>query len=283
MPELPEVETVRRYLQACLPGQQIAEVTLYRADLRYPMPVKELQQLPGQTLAEVQRRAKYLLLATTGGPTLLVHLGMSGRVFVEPMGPGEPPERRKHEHWRMRLAGPRGGQWLRYVDARRFGSLDVTAEPLQHPLLSGLGPEPLESGFDARLLLDACAGRQVAVKQLLMDPAVVVGIGNIYASETCYRAKVSPLRPANSLTLQDCAALVRESRAVLEEAIAAGGSTLRDFASGDEKPGYFQQRLDVYDRKGEPCHRCQRNGEAPAISRAVLGQRATYWCPNCQV
>lgn len=282
MPELPEVETVRRYLQACLPGQQIAEVTLYRADLRYPMPAKELQQLPGQTLAEVLRRAKYLLLSTANGPTLLVHLGMSGRLFVEPVGQGEPPERRKHEHWRMRLKGPHGDQWLRYVDARRFGSLDVAVEPLLHPLLTNLGPEPLENAYDAGVLLKACAGRQVAIKQVLMDPAVVVGIGNIYASETCYRAGLSPLRPGNSLTLQDCVALVRESRAVLEEAIAAGGSTLRDFASGDEKPGYFQQRLDVYDRKGEKCHRCEAAGGTSLIARTVLGQRATFWCPACQ-
>ena len=282
MPELPEVETVRRYLQACLPGQQVAEVTLYRADLRYPMPVEELRQLPGQTLAAVQRRAKYLLLTTASGPTLLVQLGMSGRLFVEPAAAGDAPERRKHEHWRMRLQGPQGDQWLRYVDARRFGSLDVAAEALRHPLLAGLGPEPLEGAFDAQVLLQACSGRQVAIKQVLMDSAVVVGIGNIYASETCYRAKVSPLRPALSLTLQQCAELVRASRGVLEEAIAAGGSTLRDFASGDEKPGYFQQRLDVYDRKGQPCHRCEQAGVVSAVVKAVLGQRATYWCPTCQ-
>lgn len=283
MPELPEVETVRRYLQACLPGQQIAEVTLYRADLRYPMPVEALQQLAGLDLESVERRAKYLLLRITAGPTMLVHLGMSGRLFVEPAGPGAPPERRKHEHWRMRLQGARGPQWLRYVDARRFGSLDLAVDPLGHALLADLGPEPLEGGFDAPLLHRACSGRQVAIKQILMNPSVVVGIGNIYASEACYRAQVSPLRAANSFTLEECAALVTSSRSVLEEAIAAGGSTLRDFASGDEKPGYFQQRLDVYDRKGERCHRCGPTRADAIIAKTVLGQRATYWCPICQV
>ena len=280
MPELPEVETVRRFLQGRIPGQEIAEVTLFRPDLRYAMPVAALQQLVGHTFGEMGRRAKYLLLATADGPTVLVHLGMSGRLFVDLSE--ATPERRTHEHWRMRLQGRRGAQWLRYVDARRFGSLDVVEEPLRHPLLKDLGPEPLGDTFDGFLLQRACSGRHVAIKQLLMDPSVVVGIGNIYASETCYRAQVSPLRPAQSLTTEECNALVGCSRAVLEEAIAAGGSTLRDFAGGDEKPGYFQQRLDVYDRKGAACHRCTASGEVSLIVKAVVGQRATYWCPSCQ-
>ena len=182
MPELPEVETVRRHLQQFLPGQRVEEAWFYRADLRYPLPVAQLQATTGATLAAVQRRSKYLLL-TSSGPTLLVHLGMTGRLFVEP-GPAE-PERRKHEHWRMRLSGNRGPQWLRYVDARRFGALDVLDPQGRHPLLDQLGPEPLEPAFDAQHLWQACQGRQVPIKQRIMDGSVVVGIGNIYASESC--------------------------------------------------------------------------------------------------
>jgi formamidopyrimidine-DNA glycosylase len=284
MPELPEVETVRRHLQQFLPGQRVERAWFYRADLRYPLPLTQLQALTGATLGEVRRRSKYLLLASDG-PTLLVHLGMTGRLFVEPGG-GETadvePERRKHEHWRLRLDGPMGPQWLRYVDARRFGALDVVDPAGHHPLLDHLGPEPLEPAFDAQHLWQACQGRQVPIKQRIMDGSVVVGIGNIYASESCFRARISPLRPAHALTLGESAALVQAAREVLEEAIAAGGSTLRDFAGGDEAPGYFQQRLDVYGRQGEPCLRCRAEGREAAVARTVTGQRATYWCPGCQ-
>lgn len=284
MPELPEVETVRRHLQQFLPGQRVAEAWFYRADLRYPLPLAQLAALRGATLGAVARRSKYLLLASSG-PTLLVHLGMSGRLFVEPGGAetaDTAPERRKHEHWRLRLDGPRGPQWLRYVDARRFGALDVVDAAGRHPLLDHLGPEPLEAGFDAAHLWQACQGRRVPIKQRIMDGGVVVGIGNIYASESCFRAGISPLRPAEALTQAECAALVEAARAVLAEAIAAGGSTLRDFAGGDEAPGYFQQRLDVYGRDGQACPRCAAAGRPAQVQRAVLGQRATFWCPGCQ-
>ncbi len=277
MPELPEVETVRRHLQQALPERRVAEVALRRADLRYPIPVDAVHALVGATFTAVRRRAKYLLadLVAPGQPdrVLLVHLGMSGRLFVDPLAP---EDWRKHEHWRLRLAPD---LWLRYVDARRFGALDVLekSEESTHSLLETLGPEPLEPAFTAAHLMDACARRQVALKLVLMDQKNVVGIGNIYASEALWRARLHPLRPAASLQLAEAQALVAASRAVLTEAIAAGGSTLRDFVGGDEAPGYFQQRLDVYGRDGEQCHGC-----GSPVQHCVLGNRATFFCPVCQ-
>ena len=279
MPELPEVETVRRHLDAVLPGRQIADVTLQRADLRLPIPVDAMHALTEGTLGPVRRRAKYLLIDVTAPRhpprVLLVHLGMSGRVFMDP----EPPaEWRKHEHWRLRLTP---ALWLRYVDARRFGVLDTFAQAQEatHPLLAHLGPEPLDPAWTPAHLRAACAGRQAALKLVLMDQAHVVGIGNIYASEACWRAHLDPHRPAGKLTLRQATTLIAAAREVLLEAIAAGGSTLRDFVGGDEAPGYFQQRLDVYDRGRQPCHRC---GPSALIVRTVLGGRATYHCPRCQ-
>ncbi len=277
MPELPEVETVRRHLQQSLPDRRVAEVTLQRADLRYPIPVAAVHALAGATFVAVRRRAKYLLcdLVAPGLPdrVLLVHLGMSGRLFIDPHAPDA---WRKHEHWRLRL---QPDLWLRYVDPRRFGALDVLERlhEAEHPLLATLGPEPLDGAFTAQHLLAACDGRQVALKLVLMDQKHVVGIGNIYASEALFRAHLHPLRPAQTLKLREAKALVAASQAVLHEAIAAGGSTLRDFVGGDEAPGYFQQRLDVYGRDGAPCNRC-----GTAISHCVLGNRATYFCAVCQ-
>lgn len=282
MPELPEVETVRRHLNAVLPGRQVTHVTLRRGDLRLPIPVDAVHALTGATLGQVRRRAKYLLIdvdaggaSGTAARVVLIHLGMSGRVFMDSV---EPDEWRKHEHWRMRLAPD---LWLRYVDARRFGVLDVfeRTEQSGHPLLARLGPEPLESAWTAAALLAACAGRQAALKLVLMDQVHVVGIGNIYASEACWRARVDPHLPAGELSRAAATRVIKEARAVLLEAIAAGGSTLRDFVGGDEAPGYFQQRLDVYDRGGQPCHRC---GPTSLIHKTVLGGRATYHCPACQ-
>lgn len=278
MPELPEVETVRRHLHAALPGRKIAEITFTRGDLRLPMPIHAVRELKGAKFGQIRRRAKYLLLDVVQkhqpDQVLLVHLGMSGRLFVEPK---LPPEWRKHEHWRLRLEPD---LWLRFVDARRFGVLDLLkkTEETTHPLLAHLGPEPLEELFTAEHLLAACKNRQAALKTVLMDQAHVVGIGNIYASEACFRAHVDPRRPAGTLTLAEAQALVDASRAVLLEAIAAGGSTLRDFVGGDEAPGYFQQRLDVYDRAEKPCHRC----ETVNVQHTVLGGRATYFCELCQ-
>lgn len=281
MPELPEVETVRAHLAARLPGARLKVVQLTRPDLRFAMPAAALKALADATVVAVDRRAKYLLLRTnaaTVAPTALVHLGMSGRLFVDDE---EPQQWRKHEHWRWQLEGANGPLWLRYVDPRRFGVLDVVAADGHHKLLADLGPEPLGPDFTTESLGLALWGRKVPVKVALMDAAVVVGVGNIYASEACWRAQVSPLRPACAVSEAEVQALVAAVRAVLHEAIAAGGSTLRDFVGGDEAPGYFQQRLDAYGREGEPCHRCP---PAPArcIARTVVGQRATFWCPACQ-
>jgi formamidopyrimidine-DNA glycosylase len=290
MPELPEVETVCRYLQLQLPGSTVTATVLRRPDLRYPMPQAAIAALPGRQLLGLQRRAKYILLATSARQpmateqdapqTVLVHLGMTGRLFVHQDPQGAEPEWRLHEHWRFALQGPNGQPlWLRYVDARRFGALDVldTATQSSHPLLASLGPEPLGPAFDAGYLLSHCQGKRAAVKLVLMDGHVVVGVGNIYANEACFRAHIAPQCPAGQLTLADCQRLVAAVVDVLQEAIAAGGSTLKDFASGDESPGYFQQRLDVYDRAGQACHRC-----GGVIVRSVLGQRATFACSGCQ-
>ncbi len=282
MPELPEVETVRRHLELVLPGRLIVQMTFKRADLRYPMPVQALLGQVGARIGEVRRRAKYLLLQLEGAQ-VLVHLGMSGRLFAQP---GPEPEWQKHEHWRWQLDGAVGDPlWLRYVDARRFGALDLLPPGEAHPLLCDLGPEPLSSEFSAGYLHSRCVGRQVPIKQLLMDGAVVVGIGNIYASETCFRARISPLRPAERVTLAECAELVQQAQAVLRDAIDAGGSTLRDFVGGNQAPGYFQQQLDVYQRHGQECNRCRElrlDAPVPQIVAARVGQRATFWCPRCQ-
>lgn len=288
MPELPEVETVRCYLDQHLPGAVIAATALRRSDLRYPIPQKAVAGLVGGQLGRIQRRAKYLLLPVSapGHPerAALVHLGMTGRLFVDPAGADE-PEWRLHEHWRFLLRQPEGQRlWLRYVDARRFGALDVLqSDPdagkalADHPLLAALGPEPLEAAFDANCLLRAAQNKRLATKLLIMDGKVVVGVGNIYANEALFRAGIAPQRPAAELAEDDAQRLVAAIQAVLHEAIAQGGSTLRDFVSGDESPGYFQQRLAVYDRQGEACQVC-----STPIARSVLGQRATYWCPACQ-
>ncbi len=307
MPELPEVETVRAWLDGGLPGAAIEEVTLRRGDLRYPLPTAALRGLCGRRLGAVHRRGKYLILHlepdSPAAPVaaLLVHLGMSGRIFLteSPAAEGEPaePAYETHEHWRFRLrpapsaqapsssanpaATPAAGPtYLRYQDARRFGALDVLGPDLDHPLLRDLGPEPLGPDFNAAALLAVAARRRIPIKVLLMNATTVVGVGNIYASEACYRAAIDPRRSAASLTESEAGALVAAVQAVLLDAIAAGGTTLRDFVGGDSNPGYFQQQLSVYGREGEPCPRC---GPKSAISqRRDLG-RATYFCANCQL
>ncbi len=285
MPELPEVETVRRHLDQHLPGQRIDVVDLRRGDLRYPIPMAAARDLAGRAIQAVRRRAKYLLIDCDRA-VALVHLGMSGRLFVEPE-PEIPDEWQKHEHWRLQLDGPHGRQRLRYVDARRFGALDVfpARDEAEHPLLRDLGPEPLGPDFTGQLLFDASRNSRVAIKALLMDGHRVVGIGNIYASETCFRARVHPLKLAGTVTEAECARLVSCAKAVLEDAIAAGGSTLKDFVGGDNAPGYFQQQLDVYGREGQPCTRCggdPRRKVLALVERTVLSNRATFFCAGCQ-
>ena len=287
MPELPEGETVRRWLDGALPGARVEDVVLRRSDLRYPIPVEAVHGLVGRSVLAIRRRAKYLLLDCSpadDGPTLLVHLGMSGRLFVDI--DDHEPDWRLHEHARLRLR--RGDQqiWLRYQDARRFGAIDVFTAGQGHKLLDVLGLEPFDPAFDADGLFAGSRGLRSSVKALLMDSHRLVGVGNIYASEACWRAQVHPGRAAGSLTARECAALVPAIRSVLQEAIDAGGTTLRDFVGGDSNPGYFQQRLDVYARDGQPCTRCAAVGapgqEPPRIERTVLANRATFHCPNCQ-
>lgn len=277
MPELPEVETVRSGLARCITGARLDAVDFARDDLRRPMPVDAVMALRGQRCVVVERRSKYLLLRFDGArePVMLVHLGMSGRVFVDELHGRALPPWRAHEHWRLRF----GKLLVRYVDPRRFGTLDlVDANDLaSHPLLAALGPEPLGGGFTPEHLFALTRGRKVATKVLLMNAHVVVGVGNIYASESCFRAGVRPSRPAGRLTRAECERLVAAIQAVLKQSIAAGGTSLRDYVGVSEDSGSFQRELAVYDRAGEPCTSCSM-----PIRRAVLGQRATYWCPRCQ-
>ncbi|MEO5713395.1 MAG: bifunctional DNA-formamidopyrimidine glycosylase/DNA-(apurinic or apyrimidinic site) lyase [Luteolibacter sp.] len=271
MPELPEVETTRRGIEPHVTGVRIEEVIVRRYDLRQPVSAG-IGKLEGQVILAVARRSKYLLLAIDDGTTLLIHLGMSGSLrVIDPAGVWK-----KHDHVGISLEN---GKQLRFHDPRRFGLvLHLTeADPMEHALLKSLGPEPLEDGLTAGYLHGICQKRSAAIKLVIMDSKVVVGVGNIYASEALFRAGIRPQTPANKLTNPRLAKLVAAIRAVLSDSIQEGGTTLRDFLNSDGEPGYFKQRLFVYERKGEPCRVC----ETP-IQQAVLGQRSTYWCPQCQ-
>jgi formamidopyrimidine-DNA glycosylase len=270
VPELPEVETTRRGLVPVLRGQRIARVVVRERRLRWRLPAGFEAALEGRRLGPVTRRAKYLLIGVDGA-TLIVHLGMSGSLRV--VAPSEPP--RPHDHVDVVLSS---GRCLRFNDPRRFGSLQVvTGDPLAHPLLSGLGPEPLSRDFDADYLYARSRQRRVAIKQFLMNAATVAGVGNIYANEALFRAGVRPQRAAGRLTRAEAARLVTAVRRVLSAAIRVGGTTLRDYVNADGRPGYFRQKLYVYERDGEPCRVCRT-----PIRRRAQGQRSTYWCPTCQ-
>ena len=270
MPELPEVETTRRGIRSALVGRRIDAFDLREPRLRWPVAPQLAREITGQRITDVRRRAKYLLIDLERG-SLIAHLGMSGSLRVMP---GRAP-RMLHDHYDLVLDS---GQCLRFNDPRRFGSLHwVTGDPEAHPLLADLGPEPLEPAFDAHHLARLARGRKVAVKLFLMDQRVVVGVGNIYASEALFRAGVRPRRAAGRLRRADWTRIVEAVRAVLADAIAEGGTTLRDYVSADGTPGYFRQRLYVYERAGEPCRRC-----ATPIRHLVQGQRSTYFCPTCQ-
>jgi len=278
VPELPEVETVRAGAEPHLRGRRLRELTLLRPDLRWPMPAEALQDLVGRRCTAVTRRSKYLLVAFDGPrePRALVHLGMTGRLLVDPIAPSASrPEPRRHEHWRMDF----GDRLVRFVDPRRFGALDVaTADELTtHRLLRELGQEPLEPGFDGAFLHRVSRNRKVAVKTLLMDGRVLVGVGNIYASEACWRAGVRPRRAAGSLRRQECDLLAQAVQDVLQAAIAAGGTSFRDYVGVAEDAGFFARELAVYERAGEPCRRC-----GAQLRRTTDGGRSTYWCAGCQ-
>ncbi len=270
MPELPEVETTLRGISPVLLGRMISEIRVRNAALRWPV-TNEVQQACGQRVSGLQRRAKYLLIALeTGG--LMIHLGMSGSLrFCD-----ENDEPRKHDHVDVVLDS---GRCLRFNDPRRFGLFCWWKPPLdQHLLLRHLGPEPLQDGFSGIYLYQKSRGRRGAVKNFIMDGKVVVGIGNIYASESLFMAGIHPARAAGRISAVRYEALVVAIRDVLERAIAQGGTTLRDFVGSDGKPGYFAQELLVYDREGSPCFQC-----GIPIRKKVIGQRSSFYCLRCQV
>ena len=270
MPELPEVETVRRGIEPHITGQPIRRVIVRESRLRWPVTPELNAILYDRSLSRVDRRAKYLLLHSDHG-TLLIHLGMSGTLRIVP---AETPVG-KHDHVDVECVN---GSLLRFNDPRRFGAVLWTDRPpTDHPLLRALGPEPLEEGFTADYLHRRSRDRRLPVKSLLMDNRIVVGVGNIYANEALFMAGIDPLKPAGELKASQCQTLVAAIREVLHDAITEGGTTLRDFLGSGGEPGYFGQRLRVYGRAGLPCPRCQT-----PIEQTRLGQRATYFCPVCQ-
>jgi formamidopyrimidine-DNA glycosylase len=269
MPELPEVEITRRGIEPSLVGRTLTGAIVRQHGLRWPVPRRLPAILRGEHVRAVRRRGKYLIIECAGG-ALIVHLGMSGslRVLVANAPPGP------HDHVDVCV----GENVLRLRDPRRFGAViwwpgDANA----HPLLAGLGIEPFSDAFDGDALYRATRDRRVTIKQLLMDARIVAGVGNIYASESLFRAGIRPSTAAGKVSRPRCARLAVAVRETLGDALAAGGSTLRDFAHADGTPGYFQQQYFVYDRAGEPCRACGR-----PIRRTVQGQRATYYCPACQ-
>jgi len=270
LPELPEVETTRRGIEPHVLGRTVVALEVHEPRLRWLVPETLAAQLVGQRVERAGRRAKYLLLELTRG-TLLWHLGMSGSLRVLPAD--APPG--LHDHVDLVLDS---GCLLRFNDPRRFGSLHYTTEdPSGHPLLADLGPEPFDKEFDADYLWRITRRRRVAIKVLLMNSHLVVGVGNIYANEALFRARVRPGRAASSLTRIEAQRLVRAIRAVLKVAIRAGGTTLRDYVGADGNPGYFRQKLYVYERKGKPCRVCRT-----ALRAITQGQRSSYYCPTCQ-
>lgn len=292
MPELPEVETVRRGLEPWLSGARIDRVRLNRPDLRFPFPTDFAKTLEGATIAHVGRRAKYLLFGLDNGWTWLSHLGMTGgyrfagRTFKEPSRYYEPPADEKHDHVVLSLTHPKEGPLtLIYSDARRFGFMDLLQREEDSPYLAGLGPEPLSNAFNAEEMATRFKGKSAPMKAALLDQRVVAGLGNIYVSEALHRAHILPTRQAKTLVLKSgkpsarLEGLADGVRTVLIEAIEAGGSTLRDFRAADGASGYFQHRFAVYDREGEPCPTPRCNG---IIRRIVQSGRSTYYCPVCQ-
>jgi formamidopyrimidine-DNA glycosylase len=273
MPELPEVETTRRGLAPHVEGRRVAAVELRRRTLRWPIPEEVERLLPGQRIAAIRRRAKYLLLDTDAGSALL-HLGMSGSLRVLPAG----TPALAHDHVDIALAGPRGStRVLRFNDPRRFGCLLWQPPGETHELLRGLGPEPLTDAFDGDYLFARSRGRRAPVKAFLMDQRIVVGVGNIYAAEALFAAGISPLRAAGRVSRERYAALAGAVKAILAHAITRGGTTLRDFVTPDGAPGYFEQELAAYGRGGAPCPRCGRT-----LREAVIAGRTTTWCGHCQ-
>ena len=269
MPELPEVETTRRGIAPHVEKQRVIALEVRQPRLRWPIPAQLSQWVEGDEIQRVERRAKYLLLRFSRGQMIL-HLGMSGSLRILPQG--TMPE--KHDHVDLLLAS---GQLLRLTDPRRFGAVLWQENGTEHELLAHLGPEPLDEAFNAEYLQQICQGRRTAIKPLIMNSRIVVGVGNIYANEALYRARIDPRRAAGRISAVRLKLLVGAIKAVLAEAIEQGGTTLRDFVGGDGRPGYFKQALDVYGRGGEPCHNCSR-----PLTEIRQGQRSTVFCRHCQ-
>ena len=270
MPELPEVEITRRGLSVHITNQSIKDVIVRNAKLRWPIPNNLHSLLCGCTILSIQRRAKYLLM-DCGNGTLILHLGMSGSLRILPADVA--PE--KHDHFDLVLSN---GSIMRLRDPRRFGAvLWNSGDVYTHPLLASLGPEPLEDKFNAHYLHKTSRGRNVCIKQFIMNNHIVVGVGNIYANEALFRAGIKPQLTAGKLTLPRCTKLVEEIRTTLAEAINLGGSTLRNFVNSSGQPGYFQQNYWVYGRSGETCRRC-----SSPIKQIKQGQRTSFYCCICQ-
>ncbi len=270
MPELPEVETTRRGIEPHVVGRRVTALAVHEPRLRWRIAGDMAEQVRGQRIRATRRRAKYLLLDLERG-TLIWHLGMSGSLCVRPADMA----RDTHDHVDLVLDS---GSCLRFNDPRRFGSLHyVTGDANAHPLLASLAPEPFDDAFDAPYLRRITRRRRVTIKQLLMNSRLVVGVGNIYANEALFRARIRPTRRASSLTRLETARLVRAVRTVLSTAIRAGGTTLRDYVNVDGNPGEFRQKLYVYERRGKPCRVCRT-----PIRARTQGQRSTYYCPSCQ-
>jgi formamidopyrimidine-DNA glycosylase len=270
MPELPEVETTRQGIEPHAIGRRIEALELHEPRLRWPVSRDLPAQLAGRKILRVGRRAKYLLIELESG-TLLLHLGMSGSLRVLPADTPRQP----HDHLDIVLDS---GDTLRFNDPRRFGSLlYTTGDPQKHPLLADLAPEPFDGAFTPEYLWRITRRRRVAIKQLLMNSHLVVGVGNIYANEALFKARVRPRRQARSLSRLETARLVRAVRTVLAQAIKVGGTTLRDYVRADGSPGYFRQKLFVYERAGQACRSC-----GTLVRQLTQGQRSTYYCPHCQ-
>jgi formamidopyrimidine-DNA glycosylase len=281
MPELPEVETVRRGLEPILVGNEFARVEQRRPDLRFPLPQHFGERLTGRKVEGLDRRAKYLLARLDDGEVLVMHLGMTGRFSINGAAKTPPP---KHEHIVFHLGD---GTRVRYSDARRFGYMDLIPNGAlsEHALFKGLGVEPLSPDFTPEFLARRLKGKSASIKSALVDQWLIAGVGNIYACEALFRAGISPLKPAGALATKSgkptkkTEALVAAVKAVLEDAISAGGSSLRDYKRADGRLGRFQHRFKVYGREGKPC---QRKGCGGTVRRIVQGGRSTFYCPTCQ-
>lgn len=278
MPELPEVETVMRGLRAQLEGRRISRALVHRPDMRFAFPSGLAETMTGAVVTGFRRRAKYILMRLDRGQSVLIHLGMSGRMLIERVGRNAVPA---HEHLTIEAED---GTLVGFVDPRRFGSVDLvaTAQEDAHRLLAGLGPEPLEAAFNADVLAAALGNRRTPLKAALLDQRNVAGLGNIYVCEALFRAGLSPTRLAGSVTRPQVRRLVAEIKATLSEAVEAGGSSLRDYVQPDGELGYFQHAWKVYGREGEPCPACPGPPACGGVERIVQSGRSTFHCPRRQ-